>query len=102
MNAASIFEIEYAGATVILIPQRDPDELDFYPVTADFGTATQELHIGGGAIATPRMAPRKLPEYGDPEHSKTRPSMASGVLAANRVATCPPRLWPINTRGIFG
>ena len=29
------------------------DALDFYPVYADFGTVTQEFHIGMGAIATP-------------------------------------------------
>lgn len=29
------------------------DTLDFYPVHADFGTVTQEFHIGMGAIATP-------------------------------------------------
>ncbi len=34
---------------------RPPEELDFYPVTVDFGTATQEFHIGTGAIATPGM-----------------------------------------------
>ena len=28
-------------------------EIDFYPIHADFGTATQEFHIGLGAIATP-------------------------------------------------
>ncbi|NIA70178.1 gamma-glutamyltransferase [Pelagibius litoralis] len=27
--------------------------LDFYPILADFGTATQEFHIGLGAVATP-------------------------------------------------
>ncbi len=27
--------------------------VDFYPILADFGTATQEFHIGLGAIATP-------------------------------------------------
>ena len=32
---------------------RAQDELDFCPVTVDFGTATQEFHIGHGAIATP-------------------------------------------------
>ena len=32
------------------IPEQD---LDFYPVTADFGTQTQEFHIGRGSIATP-------------------------------------------------
>ena len=29
------------------------DELDFYPIHADFGTATQEFHIGLASIATP-------------------------------------------------
>jgi len=32
---------------------RDPAELDFYPILADFGTAQQEFHIGMGAVATP-------------------------------------------------
>ena len=36
-------------------PRRKPpvEALDFYPITADFGTAQQEFHIGMGAIATP-------------------------------------------------
>ncbi len=36
-------------------PQRRPqaDQLDFYPILADFGTATQEFHIGVGAMAVP-------------------------------------------------
>lgn len=29
------------------------DQLDFYPIHADFGTTTQEFHIGLAAIATP-------------------------------------------------
>ena len=34
--------------------QRRPvDELDFYPIHADFGTVRQEFHIGLGAVATP-------------------------------------------------
>jgi gamma-glutamyltranspeptidase/glutathione hydrolase len=33
--------------------QRAPDEVDFRPILADFGTATQEFHIGLGAIACP-------------------------------------------------
>ncbi len=33
--------------------KRPPDELDFFPIVADFGTAQQEFHIGLGAIATP-------------------------------------------------
>lgn len=31
----------------------DPAQLDFYPILADFGTATQEFHIGVGAMAVP-------------------------------------------------
>ena len=34
--------------------QKKPaDEVDFYPITADFGTAQQEFHIGLGSVATP-------------------------------------------------
>lgn len=33
--------------------KRPADELDFYPILADFGTAQQEFHIGLGACATP-------------------------------------------------
>ncbi len=33
--------------------RRAADALDFYPILADFGTATQEFHIGLGAMATP-------------------------------------------------
>lgn len=33
--------------------RRDPEDLDFHPILADFGTATQEFHIGIGAIAVP-------------------------------------------------
>ena len=34
-------------------PSATHDELDFYPIQADFGTATQEFHIGMGSIAVP-------------------------------------------------
>lgn len=33
--------------------KRPADELDFQPIVADFGTASQEFHIGQGTIATP-------------------------------------------------
>ncbi len=33
--------------------KRTVQETDFYPITADFGTVTQEFHIGLGSIATP-------------------------------------------------
>jgi gamma-glutamyltranspeptidase/glutathione hydrolase len=32
---------------------RPQAELEFYPITADFGAATQEFHIGMGSIAVP-------------------------------------------------
>jgi len=35
--------------------RRPADELDFFPIQADFGTVTQEFHIGLGAAATPGM-----------------------------------------------
>ncbi len=35
--------------------RRNLDEIDFYPIEADFGTATQEFHIGRGTVATPGM-----------------------------------------------
>ena len=33
--------------------KRPVEATDFYPISADFGTARQEFHIGPGAIATP-------------------------------------------------
>jgi len=35
------------------LARRPLAELDFYPVVVDFGTATQQFHIGRGTIATP-------------------------------------------------
>ncbi len=34
---------------------RPPDAIDFRPIIADFGTATQEFHIGLGSVAVPGM-----------------------------------------------
>jgi gamma-glutamyltranspeptidase/glutathione hydrolase len=34
-------------------PSVSHGDLDFYPIQADFGTATQEFHIGMGSIAVP-------------------------------------------------
>ncbi len=33
--------------------KKPADKIDFYPITADFGTTQQEFHIGYGAAATP-------------------------------------------------
>lgn len=35
--------------------KKDPSGLDFYPINADFGEASQEYHIGAGSIAVPGM-----------------------------------------------
>ena len=35
--------------------QRRSDDLDFFPIHADFGPARQEFHIGLGSVATPGM-----------------------------------------------
>ncbi len=35
--------------------RRPAGEIDFHPIIADFGTTTQEFHIGMGAVATPGM-----------------------------------------------
>jgi len=35
--------------------QRRVDDLDFYPITGNFGTDVQEFHVGMAAIATPGM-----------------------------------------------
>ena len=37
------------------IRRRPTNELDFYPIMANFGTAAQEFHIGMGSIAVPGM-----------------------------------------------
>ena len=35
--------------------RRPEADIEFHPILADFGTATQEFHIGRGAIATPGL-----------------------------------------------
>jgi len=38
-------------------PAKDRGVLDFLPVTADFGTATQDFHVGRASVAVPGMIP---------------------------------------------
>ncbi|MEM0943744.1 MAG: gamma-glutamyltransferase [Pseudomonadota bacterium] len=38
-------------------PRRRARDIDFRAIEADFGTTTQEFHIGAGAVATPGVAP---------------------------------------------
>ena len=42
-----------------------PGELEFYPVNVDFGTMTQEFHIGLGAAATPGVVAGLFAAHGD-------------------------------------
>jgi gamma-glutamyltranspeptidase/glutathione hydrolase len=42
---------DFFAQTPQVTPQKD--KLDFYPIHADFGTTTQEFHIGLASIATP-------------------------------------------------
>lgn len=37
------------------LQKRNPSQLRFYPITADFGETQQEFHIGHGSIATPGL-----------------------------------------------
>jgi len=40
-------------------------DLDFHPITADFGTVTQEFHIGLASVATPGTVKGLLQVHGD-------------------------------------
>ncbi|HEY5791293.1 MAG TPA: gamma-glutamyltransferase, partial [Gammaproteobacteria bacterium] len=46
-------ELLYDFFTHTPLRRRPRRELDFHPILADFGTATQEFHVGMGAIACP-------------------------------------------------
>ena len=39
------------------LQKRSAGELDFRAIHADFGTTTQEFHVGAGSIATPGVVP---------------------------------------------
>lgn len=45
--------------------RRARDEIDLYPIHADFGTATQEFHVGLGAVATPGITAGLFEIHGD-------------------------------------
>lgn len=45
--------VAYDFFTQTPLSKRPTDEIDFYPIQADFGTAQQEFHIGLGSISTP-------------------------------------------------
>lgn len=46
-------EVLYDFFTQTPLHRRNSEMMDFYPINADFGTTTQEFHIGMGSIATP-------------------------------------------------
>lgn len=46
-------------------PKQRRTDSQFYPITADFGTVTQDFHIGRGAIATPGVVKGLFDAYGD-------------------------------------
>ncbi len=46
-------EIVYDFFAQTPIQRRDRADTDFYPIHANFGTVSQEFHIGAGSIATP-------------------------------------------------
>jgi len=45
--------------------KRPAGELELYPVDVDFGTTTQEFHIGMGAVATPGVVDGLFAVHGD-------------------------------------
>ena len=45
--------------------KRPASDLEFYPVDVDFGTTTQEFHIGLGAMATPGAVAGLFAAHGD-------------------------------------
>lgn len=72
--------------------RRDPASLDFYPILADFGTATQEFHIGIGAVAVPGAVKGLFAIHDD----LARLPMARIVQPAVRLARDGVELRPID------
>jgi gamma-glutamyltranspeptidase/glutathione hydrolase len=63
---------------------RPLDELDFYPILADFGTAAQEFHIGMGSIAVPGVVAGLFEAHRDLGHMPIRDIVAPAVALARR------------------
>ena len=72
-------------------PMRKKSEVDFHPVLADFGTVTQEFHIGQGSIATPGAVKGAFAVHGD----LGRASMADIVAPAIHLARAGFELSPL-------
>jgi gamma-glutamyltranspeptidase/glutathione hydrolase len=52
-HTANEKDIQYDFFTQTPKIKRPPNDLDFYPISADFGATQQEFHIGLGSIAVP-------------------------------------------------
>ena len=61
---------------------RPADELDFYPIQADFGTATQEFHIGKGSMAVPGVVAGLFEAHRDLGRMPIREVMAPAIEIA--------------------
>ncbi len=61
---------------------RPVEELEFYPVTVDFGTAVQQFHIGNGAIATPGLVAGLFAVHADLGRMPMRDVVAPAVALA--------------------
>ncbi len=58
------------------------DEHAFFPILADFGTATQEFHIGAGSVATPGMGPGLFAIHRDLCHMPLGDILAPAIAMA--------------------
>ena len=65
-------------------PRRKPplDTLDFYAITADFGPATQEFHIGAGSSAVPGLVPGLFAVHQDLGRLNMQDIVIPGIRAA--------------------
>ena len=75
------------------LARRPASEIDFYPILADFGAATQEFHIGLGAIATPGAIKGLFAVHGD----LASLPMARILEPATRLARDGVGLRPVDT-----
>jgi len=62
--------------------RRAQEELDFYPIMADFGTALQEFHIGMGSIAVPGVVAGIFEAHRDLGHMPIRDIMTPAIELA--------------------
>jgi gamma-glutamyltranspeptidase/glutathione hydrolase len=63
---------------------RPPDEIEFEPILADFGTAVQEFHIGRGTIAVPGVVRGLFAVHEDLARMPMRDIVAPAVEEARR------------------